>query len=329
MPWRAGPGQRPDPYAVWLSEIMLQQTTVVTVGPYFRRFIARWPTVQALAAAPLDDVLVEWAGLGYYARARNLKRCAEVVARDLKGVFPSHEDDLLKLPGIGPYTAAAIAAIAFDRSANVVDGNVERVVARLFAVEQALPQAKARLRDLAAGLVPASRPGDHAQALMDLGATVCTPRNPNCLICPLRDRCDAYAQGIAAELPRRAPKAARPVRHGIAFWLVRTDGAVLLRRRPEKGLLGGMVEVPSTPWRQEEWTLKAAMAEAPARLAWRLVDGAVEHTFTHFHLVLQVATARLAASEARKVDGLWHQPATFGSLALPTLMDKVVTLASA
>jgi A/G-specific adenine glycosylase len=327
MPWRALPGATADPYRVWLSEIMLQQTTVAAVRAYFERFTARWPTVHDLAAAPLDDVLAAWAGLGYYARARNLKRCAEVVAKDHGGRFPSREEHLLELPGIGAYTAAAIAAIAFDRPANVVDGNVERVMARLHAVETPLPAAKTRLRELAARLVPQSRPGDHAQALMDLGATVCTPRSPDCLLCPLQSFCEGFRLGVAADLPRRAPKGERPVRHGIAFWLERADGAVLLRRRPEKGLLGGMIEVPSTPWRERPWTLQEAAPEAPARLGWRELPEAVEHTFTHFHLILRLARARLPSSHQNPPEGLWHPPAAFGTLALPSVMQKVVKAA--
>jgi A/G-specific adenine glycosylase len=321
LPWRALPGATADPYRVWLSEIMLQQTTVAAVKGYFERFTARWPNVEALADAPLDDVLTAWAGLGYYARARNLKRCAETVAHDLGGQFPSEEASLRALPGVGEYTAAAIAAIAYGQSTNVVDGNVERVVARLFAEETPLPAAKKKLRELAATLVPAKRGGDHAQALMDLGATICTPRSPNCLVCPLRDDCLARQRGIAETLPRRAPKAERPVRHGVAFWLEREDGAVLLRRRPERGLLGGMIEVPSTPWRAQEWTLAEALGDAPVAAQWRELDDAVEHTFTHFHLVLRVVRGR--AAKASGVNGLWHKPRDAAGLALPSVMKKI------
>ena len=328
LPWRVAPGEAADPYRVWLSEIMLQQTTVATVGPYYRRFTERWPDVTALADADLQDVLTEWAGLGYYARARNLKKCAEAVTREHGAQFPSTEARLRELPGIGAYTAAAIAAIAFGRKANVVDGNVERVVARLFAVEQPMPKAKARLRDHAAGLLPEQRCGDYAQALMDLGATICTPRQPNCLICPLRRKCLASARGIAAELPRRAPKAVRPVRHGVAFWLTRRDGAALFRKRADTGLLGGMTEVPSTPWRAEPWSAKTAAAHAPAKVGWRELPGAVEHTFTHFHLVLKVFVGKLAASEDGKLDGDWHVPEA-KRLPLPTVMKKIVRHASA
>ena len=249
LPWRAAPGVPSDPYRVWLSEIMLQQTTVPVVVGYFQRFLARWPTLEALTQAELDDVLHAWQGLGYYARARNLHACAQHVLADHGGRFPPEEKALRALPGIGRYTAAAIAAIAFDRPATVVDGNVERVMARLRAVETPLPTAKSRLYTLAAELTPETRPGDYAQALMDLGATVCTPRNPGCLACPWRDACEGRARGMAETLPRRAPKRPRPLRYGVSFWLMRADGAVLLRRRPETGLLGGMIELPTTPWR--------------------------------------------------------------------------------
>src|SRR5438876_5375270 len=249
LPWRAPPGMPPDPYRVWLSEIMLQQTTVATVGPYFDRFVARWPDVSALAGATLDEVLPHWQGLGYYARARNLHACARAVADRHGGQFPGEPAALRALPGIGGYTAAAIAAIAFDHRAAAIDGNVERVVTRLFAVCQPLPAAKPRLRELAAALVPETRAGDFAQALMDLGATICTPRRPRCVLCPWRACCAAAASGLADDLPARVEKPERPLRYGVAFWLTRPDGAVLLRRRPEKGLLGGMIEIPSTPWR--------------------------------------------------------------------------------
>jgi A/G-specific adenine glycosylase len=325
LPWRAKPGERPDPYRVWLSEIMLQQTTVATVRPYFRAFLARWPTVDALAAAPLDEVLHAWQGLGYYARARNLHACASEVAAARAGRFPESEAALRALPGIGPYTAAAIAAIAFDRPATPVDGNVERVVARLFAEAKPLPAVKGRLRELAARLTPRRRAGDFAQAMMDLGATVCLPRAPDCPVCPLAALCRAHAEGNAAALPRRAPRRARPARHGIAFWTVRGDGAVLLRRRPERGLLGGMVEVPSTPWRAEPWTLAEAAAHAPAQARWRLLPEPVEHGFTHFRLTLGVAVGRASG----RAEGLWCAPDDFAALALPTLMKKVCRAADA
>src|SRR6266436_2508895 len=275
LPWRAPPGMRPDPYRVWLSEIMLQQTTVATVGPYFDRFMARWPDISALAAASLDEVLRLWQGLGYYARARNLHACARAVVDRHGGVFPDEIEALRALPGIGDYTAAALAAIAFGRREAAIDGNVERVIARLFAVRDPLPVAKPRLAALAAALVPEQRTGDFAQALMDLGATICTPRRPRCVLCPWRACCAAAASGMAEVLPARADKPNRPSRYGVAFWLTRPDGTVLLRRRPEKGLLGGMTEIPSTPWRAEPWALADAVRVAPATSEWSRLPGTI------------------------------------------------------
>ena len=321
LPWRARPGQRADPYRVWLSEIMLQQTTVVAVAPYFRDFLARWPTIRDLAAADLDAVLRAWQGLGYYARARNLHRCARAVA-GLGGRFPESEAELLKLPGIGAYTAAAVAAIAFGRKATVMDGNVERVIARLFAVADPLPAAKPALRRLAESLTPDERPGDYAQAIMDLGATICLPRKPKCLLCPWADACRAKRQGIAESLPAKSPKAERPKRHGIVFWAIRNDGAVLLRRRPENGLLGGMIEIPSTDWRREPWTLEDAVPAAPISTDWRPLDGIVRHGFTHFELELCLVAGHARNGVAR--DALWCPVDRLSDYALPTLMKKVV-----
>ncbi len=322
LPWRAAPGERADPYRVWLSEIMLQQTTVAAAIPYFRAFVARWPTVEALAAAPLDAVLHAWQGLGYYARARNLHRCARAVANEMGGRFPADEAALRRLPGIGVYTAAAIAAIAFDRPAVVVDGNVERVIARLFAVEDALPAAKPALRAHAAALTPARRAGDYAQGVMDLGALVCTPRSPACGRCPWAAACRARARGIAATLPRRPPRTRRPQRHGLVFWAQRADGAVLLRRRADDGLLGGMMEFPSTPWRAEPWTLAEARAHAPLDARWRPLDGRVRHIFTHFALDLGLVWAEVA-DDARTPAGVWRRPEAFAGQALPSVMKKV------
>lgn len=294
LPWRIGPaarraGHRPDPYRVWLSEVMLQQTTVATVRRYFARFTALWPEVAALAAAPREDVLREWAGLGYYARARNLHACAQAVVG--RGGFPETEEGLRTLPGIGAYTAAAIAAIAFDRPAVVVDGNVERVVSRLFSIETPLPAAKPEIRAGAARLTPERRPGCFAQAMMDLGATVCTPRNPACGICPWVNDCEGRRKGLAPTLPRKAPKAARPVRRGVAFVALREDGAVLVEQRPDKGLLGGMLGLPGTDWR--ETGPVAADDAAPAEAAWQAAEGVARHVFTHFQLELSVRTARV------------------------------------
>jgi A/G-specific adenine glycosylase len=327
LPWRAPAGARPDPYRVWLSEVMLQQTTVAAAVPYYERFLARWETVEALAAASLDEVLAAWAGLGYYARARNLHKCAQAVAGELGGRFPDSERSLRALPGIGAYTAAAIAAIAFDRPAVVVDGNVERVIARLFAVETPLPEAKPRLHAHAAALAPRLRPGDYAQAVMDLGATVCTVARPRCEGCPWASRCAGLARGVAAALPRRAPRRAKPLRRGIALWIERADGAVLLRRRPAKGLLGGMLEVPSTAWAEGAPDAEAAKAEAPvAVIRWRRLPGVVRHTFTHFRLELAVLAARAAEPATA---GLWCPPDALAAEALPSVMRKVAAHALA
>jgi A/G-specific adenine glycosylase len=321
LPWRVAPGKRADPYRVWLSEIMLQQTTVATVGPYFTRFTTRWPNVHALAAAPLDAVLTEWQGLGYYARARNLKKCAETVSRDYAGIFPSDAAGLLGLPGIGPYTAAAISTIAFDIPATVVDGNVERVIARLYALIAPLPGVKTRLIDLAAGLSPDIRPGDYAQAMMDLGATICTPRAPNCLACPVAAFCAGRPRGIAPDLPKRAKKVPRPTRRAIAWLAQDKSGALLLRRRAETGLLGGMWEVPSS-----EWIADGKFDAAPPVPGdWHAV-GQVVHVFTHFRLELNVCTARFTRAQARGFgsDMVWVKPTALGDYALPTVMKKVI-----
>jgi A/G-specific adenine glycosylase len=326
LPWRAPAGERALPYVVWLSEIMLQQTTVATVGDYFRRFVERWPTVEALAEAPLDDVLSAWAGLGYYARARNLHACARAVAGRHGGRFPEDEASLLALPGIGRYTAAAIRAIAFDQSASAVDGNVERVIARLFAIETPLPDAKPEIQAHAAKLVPESRAGDYAQAMMDLGATVCMPKRPRCVICPFMATCRARKLGLAEDLPRRSPKAERPTRRGLACVLARRDGAILLRKRPTKGLLGGMDEVPSSAWREGKFVALQALTEAPVPARWQILDGLVRHTFTHFHLELTVARATATTERlARLAPGTsWCTVDRMTERALPTLMRKVI-----
>lgn len=326
MPWRAAPAERPDPYHVWLSEIMLQQTTVATVGPYFRRFLKRWPSLADLAQAPLDQVLHAWQGLGYYARGRNLHACACRLMAEHGGCLPDSEAALRRLPGIGPYTAAAIQAIAFDRPANVVDGNVERVMARLFAIETPLPAAKPKLAALAGRLVPPQRAGDYAQALMDLGATVCAARRATCEVCPWAGDCHAHAAGQPERLPRRTARAARPHRHGVAFWLTRGDGAILLRRRPERGLLGGMVEVPSTPWREQPWRFAEARAHAPTRARWRCLTGAIGHGFTHFTISFDLFAA--AVTGEPNLDGFWVEPADFPCHALPTLTKKIIAHAS-
>jgi A/G-specific adenine glycosylase len=327
LPWRAAPGATPDPYRVWLSEIMLQQTTVTAVAPYFARFVARWESVRALAAAPLEDVLRAWAGLGYYARARNLHACAKVVVERYGAAFPPTEAALAELPGIGPYTAAAIAAIAFEARAAAVDGNVERVVARLYAVEQELPAAKPHLRALAAQLVPAQRAGDFAQAMMDLGATICTPKRPACAVCPWMGACRAGARGDPAAFPRRARKRTGVLRRGAAFVALRADGCVLVRARAPRGLLGGMTEVPTTAWRadfDDEAAHSAAPAFGRARTQWQRVPGVVSHVFTHFPLELAVYRARLPGGTRAPTGTRWTSLADLADEALPSLMRKVV-----
>ena len=309
LPWRikvaGGTAPAQDPYRVWLSEIMLQQTTVAAVIPYYERFLARWPTLAALAAASLDEVLTQWAGLGYYTRARHLHACARLLVERCAGKFPTTEAELAALPGIGPYTAAAVAAIAFGAPTTPVDGNVERVVARLFAVDEPLPTAKAQIRRLAAGLTPRERTGDFAQALMDLGASVCTAKRPSCLMCPLVRECNAHALGLEGVLPARAAKPQRPLRLGFAFLALREDGHVLLRRRPDGGLLGGMQEVPSSEWAETLPESAYALRCAPVRAEWWAVPGTVVHVFTHFRLELIVYRA-LVPQEASLT--LWSDP---------------------
>jgi A/G-specific adenine glycosylase len=314
---------------VWLSEIMLQQTTVKVVIAYYERFLAQWPTVEALAAASLDDVLAAWAGLGYYSRARNLHKCARILVERHQGRFPDSEDELRALPGIGPYTAAAIAAIAFGAPTTPVDGNIERVIARLFAVAKPLPAAKPELRRLAQSLTPPERAGDHAQALMDLGATICTPKRPSCLMCPIARDCAAHAQGIEALLPARAAKAERPARVGLAFVALREDGFVLLRRRPEAGLLGGMLEVPSAEWAATLPPLREALRAAPVCADWWAVPGVVAHTFTHFRLEMLVyrAIVPVNASLTFWADPLrcqWVRRRDLDRAALPSVMRKLI-----
>jgi A/G-specific adenine glycosylase len=343
LPWRPAAGERADPYAVWLSEIMLQQTGVKTVGPYFEKFLARWPNVDALGSAALDDVLRMWAGLGYYSRARNLHACAVVVRRDHSGVFPDTEEGLRALPGIGPYTASAIAAIAFGRRTMPVDGNIERVVSRLFAVEQPLPQAKPLIQQLAATLLGTgktgpraddeksragdaeSRAGDSAQALMDLGSSICTPKKPACALCPLNEDCASRLRGDQETFPRKAPKKAGAMRRGAAFVVTRGD-QLLVRTRPEKGLLGGMTEVPGSDW-LAGGDDKAALKQAPGVggiTRWHRKAGVVTHVFTHFPLELVVYTA-VAPTRARAPEGMrWVPIATLKDEALPNVMRKAI-----
>ncbi len=333
LPWRAPPGLTTDPYAVWISEIMLQQTTVAAVIPYFERFMARWPSVADLARAPLDEVLCVWQGLGYYARARNLHACAKVVVERFGGRLPDREDQLRQLPGIGVYTAAAIAAIAFNREATPVDGNVLRVIARLHGITTPLPEARAEIVARARAVTRFGdgrgdngdgRFGDVAQAMMDLGAGICTPRRPDCRRCPWQDDCVA-AGNDPERYPFAAPKPGRPTRHGVVFWVEGAGGTVLLRRRPVSGLLGGMMELPSTAWRDVPWTFEEALAFAPCDARWIALPGQVRHTFTHFHLRLSVLSGQTAATDPG--DGLWWPMTRLAEQPLPTVMRKVAALA--
>ncbi|WP_425098051.1 A/G-specific adenine glycosylase [Tropicibacter sp. S64] len=326
LPWRVGPAARrervrPDPYRVWLSEIMLQQTTVAAVKAYFEKFTQRWPTVVDLANAEDADVMAAWAGLGYYARARNLLKCARVVRDDFGGVFPDTHEALIGLPGVGRYTAAAVAAIAFDRAEVVVDGNVERVMARLYDEHTPLPGAKGVLTEYAAGLTPEARPGDYAQAVMDLGATICTPKRPACGLCPWRRSCAAWEAGTAAVLPKKAPKKVKPVRFGIAYLARRIDGAVLLETRPDSGLLGGMLGWPGSDWIEGE-----PVESPPIRAEWKTLPGEARHTFTHFHLRLMVKTA-LVPMDRQPVRGVFVEKDAFSPSDLPTVMRKAFDLA--
>ena len=323
LPWRAENGERSEPYRVWLSEIMLQQTTVKAVAPYYLRFLERWPQVTDLAAERLEEVLKLWAGLGYYARARNLHACARAILARHGGSFPQTEAELLCLPGIGTYTAAAIAAIAFDRKATPVDGNIERVVARLYAVEDPLPAAKPKIRALAATLTPDARPGDFAQAMMDLGATICTPKKPACALCPWSEPCVARKRGDQDTFPRKVPKAEGKLRRGAAFVVTRTDGALLVRTRPDKGLLAQMTEVPTTPW-SHDFVETDAPTQAPLKAKWHRAAGVVTHVFTHFPLELVVWRATVP-KDARTPKGMrWIAANEIEGEAFPNVMRKVI-----
>jgi A/G-specific adenine glycosylase len=326
LPWRARHGERTDPYRVWLSEIMLQQTTVKAVAPYYARFLSRWPTVDGLAAGSLDDVLRVWAGLGYYARARNLHACAKAVVERHGGQFPNDVDALRALPGIGDYTAAAIAAIAFDAATVPVDGNVERVVSRLFAIEEELPAGKLAVKTLARSLLPVRRSGDFAQALMDLGATICSPKRPACAMCPWNDSCVANERGDQETFPRKAPKREGRLRRGAAFVVLRSDGSVLLRRRPDKGLLASMMEVPGSEW-THDFDESGARRSAPrlrAKVQWRRLHGVVRHVFTHFPLELAVFAAQVPRATAAPKGARWAKVGGLAEEALPNVMRKVL-----
>lgn len=322
MPWRVAKGQKPEPYHVWMSEIMLQQTTVVTVGPYFQKFIERWPTVHDLAKAKRDDVMHEWAGLGYYARARNLHKCAQVVSQDHDGQFPDDQEELKKLPGIGDYTGAAITSIAFDKPANVVDGNIERIMARIHALTEPMPDSKKKLKELAGELADKrkDRPGDYAQALMDLGATICTPKSPKCVLCPIIDMCDGRKKGIAEELPAKKPKGKKPQKHGQVFWISNDNDEVLFVRRDEKEMLGGMLGLPTTKW------IKTSEKQS-SKKGYKKTKLAVFHSFTHFDLKLDIYMAKHEnGAIPPEKDPIWVASSKIGELGLPTLFSKVVKL---
>ncbi len=321
----SGRGHPPDPYRVWLSEIMLQQTTVAAAAPYYERFLASFPTVAALARASLDDVLHAWQGLGYYARARNLHRAARQVAESSSGRFPDDEAGLARLPGVGPYTAAAVAAIAFGRRTVPVDGNVARVIARLHGLRTRLPEGRAAVSARARAMLPDRHPGDFAEALMDLGATVCTPAKPRCGECPWNFACRACALGDPSAFPPKKKKTVRPVRHAVLFWGEDGLGRVLVRRRPERGLLGGMMEFPSTPWRERPWTEEEALHHAPAKGDWRNLGPSYRHVFTHFALEARVARAQVRGAGTK--GSRWHPVAELGRLALPSVMQKAAKIA--
>jgi len=373
LPWRAPAGRRADPYHVWLSEIMLQQTTVQAVGAYFRKFLQTWPTVEALAAAPQDEVLAAWAGLGYYARARNLHKAAKVVAGEMGGIFPDTAEALRALPGVGVYTAGAIAAIAFDRQEVAMDANAERVVARLYAIQTPLPAGKKEMIEKGRALVPVNRAGDFAQAMMDLGSAICTPKRPSCGQCPLEAMCEATKLGIAETLPVKGPKMVRPLRRGAAFVVRDAKGAVLLVKRPEKGLLGSMLQPPLGPWTEKFPKRAVALTQAPFEAEWKKLSGIVRHGFTHFELEIEVWVADVKArprqiqdchsrpSNAKRGEGkgtqlgkssqvlkraspslgaeeraspgmtemLWVQTEKLASVALPTIMRKIISHALA
>lgn len=319
LPWRSRPGEVPDPYRVWLSEVMLQQTTVAAVTPRFTAWVARWPDVASLAAASDEDIMAAWAGLGYYARARNLVKAARAVVAEHGGRFPTTEAGLRALPGLGAYTAAAVAAIAFGERAVVVDANVERVVARLFAITTPLPAARPAIREATDRITPDARAGDFAQAMMDLGSSICTVKKPQCLLCPIAVDCRARAEGIAETLPAKAPKKARPYRHGTVFW-IEHKGRVWLVRRPDKGMLGGMRALPTGPWVDE----RPGLADAPGAGPWTMLNETVVHGFTHFELELALAWTEGEPDD--RSAGEWWPIGDLGTAGLPTLFARAADL---
>lgn len=323
LPWRAEGGEVPDPYRVWLSEIMLQQTNVKTVAPYYAKFLTRWPTIADLAEERLEEVLKLWAGLGYYARARNLHACARAVLENHGGRFPDSEAELRTLPGIGAYTAAAVAAIAFGRKATPVDGNIERVIARLFAVEESLPAAKGKIHALAATLTPSTRAGDFAQGMMDLGATLCTPKRPACALCPWSAPCLARKRGDQESFPRKTEKSPGKLRRGAAFVVIRADGALLARTRPDKGLLAKMTEVPTTQW-SHDFNDCDALTGAPIDADWRRLPGTVTHVFTHFPLELVVYRANVPEGTQAPERMRFIAAEMIEGEAFPNVMRKVI-----
>jgi A/G-specific adenine glycosylase len=325
LPWRTLPGEVPDPYRVWLSEIMLQQTTVAAVTARYREFLGRWPDLPSLAAASLDEIRAAWAGLGYYSRARNLHRTAQILVHERGGQFPCDARQLRELPGIGSYTAGAIAAIAFNACEAAIDANAERVLSRFFALTVPLATIKKRLHELAQSLIPSSRPGDFAQALMDLGASICTAKRPDCARCPLNSACQGHLSGIAESLPRKGADRERPLKRGAAFVARDREGAVLLVKRPEKGLLGGMLQPPLGPWAEAFPAIALARAQAPFRAAWKKRTGSVRHGFTHF--MLEVEVYATTVEQHPRVDGRWVAAEDLGHSALPTVMRKIVAYA--
>lgn len=327
LPWRAKPDMYADPYHVWLSEIMLQQTTVATVKAYFEKFVRLWPTIEALAAAPQETVLKEWAGLGYYARARNLHKCAQILVEEHGGSFPQSAAELIKLPGIGDYTSAAIAAIAFGEPATVVDGNIERIVARIHRIKTPLPAAKKPIKEATSKLTPEKRAGDFAQAMMDLGASLCSPTKPSCMLCPVRSHCAASENGDMETYPVKAPKKVKPTRRAVSFWLEH-DGHLLLERRPEKGLLGGMPGFFSTPWIERAAIPNEGEYQtcAPQTSEWEPLPGIAKHTFTHFHLETRLVKGS-AEHRFNIENGFWHPVSELEAIGLPTVFKKIAKLA--